>query len=118
MAVPPLKYKRKVKPSKVLPPDLIRGFYEKDVETLKEVSRWLDKNGLTILFTLEEAYGDERVYLDNDGYIYIGTDKIPKKDWLKKCLHRHSPELLIQATQEKWVSKKMFSVLKNLSDVV
>ena len=118
MEVISLKYKRKVKPSKVLPPDLIRGFYEKDIETLKEVSSWLDKNGLTILFTLEEAYGDERVYLDDDGNIYIGTEKLPKKDWLKKCLHRHSPELLVQAIQEDWVRKKMFEMLKNLSDVV
>ena len=57
MARTSLKYERRIKPSKVLPPDLIHGYYTKT--KLSEVEEWLAKNGLTILFTLGEAYGDE-----------------------------------------------------------
>lgn len=110
-----LKYERLVKPSKVLPPDLIRGYYEQDSVSLKEIEVWLSKNGLTILFTLGEASGDESVYLGKDNKIYIGTEKIPRKDWLKKLLLDESVSLLQQALREDWTRKKMFEVLKNKS---
>ena len=111
-----LKYKRKVKPSKVLPADLLRGYYNKDAQVLKEVQAWLDKNGLTILFTLQEAYGDENVFLDGDGHIYIGTENIPSKDWMKKCLHKHDPSLLVKAIKEDWTMDQIFEELKKLSE--
>lgn len=111
-----LKYERLVKPSKVLPPDLIRGYYEQDAKSLKEIEAWLSKNGLTILFTLGEAYGNESVYLGNDGKIYIGTDKIPRIDWLKKLLHSQSVDLLMEAIREGWTRKKMFEILKKKSE--
>lgn len=111
-----LKYERLVKPSKVLPPDLIRGYYEQDVNSLKEIESWLFKNGLTILFTLGEAYGNECVYLGKDNRVYIGTEKIPRINWLKKQLLRVSTELLQQAIKEDWTRKKMFEVLKNKSE--
>lgn len=110
-----MKYKRTIKPSKVLPPSYIKGYYSKDAQTLIDVEKWLDKNGLTILFTLGEAYGDERVYLGVDGHIYIGTGKLPKKDWLKKLLLRESTELLQQAIKENWTRKKMYEELKKRS---
>lgn len=110
-----LKYERLVKPSKVLPPDLIRGYYEQDSVSLKEIEVWLSKNGLTILFTLGEASGDESVYLGKDNKIYIGTEKIPRKDWLKKLLLDESVSLLQQALREDWTRKKMFEELKNKS---
>ena len=111
-----LKYERLVKPSKVLPPDLIRGYYEQDAESLKEIEVWLSKNGLTILFTLGEAYGNESVYLGKDNRVYIGTDKIPRIDWLKKQLLRVSTELLQQAIKEGWTRKKIFEELKKRSE--
>ena len=107
-----MKYKRLIRPSLVLPPDLIRGFYERDEKTLGDVNKWLDKNGLNILFTLGYAYGNERVFLDEDNRIYIGTDKLPSVDWLKKCLLKQSNDLLSQAIKEKWDQKKMFNELK------
>jgi hypothetical protein len=107
-----VKYRRPVKPSKVLPPSLIRGYYEKDAETLVLIQQWLEKNGLTILFTLEEAYGNETVWLDEDGLIYIGTAEIPKKKWLKKCLVRLDRELFLQSLKEKWSTEKYFVELK------
>ncbi len=113
-----MKYRRKVKPSKVLPSDLILGYYEKDPQTLREVEKWLLKNGLTILFTLEEAYGDETVFLGEDHFIYIGTEALPKKDWLKKCLLKQSHDLLLQSIKEDWSKEKMFEELKKRSDVV
>lgn len=111
-----LKYKRLIRPSLVLPSDLIRGFYERDEVALKEVSKWLDKNGLNILFTLGYAYGDEKVFLDEDNRIYIGTDTLPNMDWLKKCLLKQSNDLLSQAIREKWTRKKMFNELKKSTD--
>ena len=111
-----LKYKRRVKPNKVLPADLLIGYYNKDPQTLKEVESWLNKNGLTILFTLQEAHGDESVFLDQDGHIYIGTKSLPTKEWLKKCLHKHDPNILVQAIKEDWTKRKMFETLKKLSD--
>lgn len=111
-----LKYSRLVKPSKVLPPDLIVGFYNQNPESLKEVEDWLRKNGLTILFTLGEAYGDESVFLGEDNRIYIGTEKVPKKNWLKKCLLKHSPDLLQQAIKENWSQIKLYEELKKISE--
>lgn len=111
-----LKYERLVKPSKVLPPDLIRGYYEQDANSLKEIEDWLFKNGLTILFTLGEAYGNESVYLGKDNRVYIGTEKIPRVNWLKKQLLGISTELLHKAIREDWTRKKMFDVLKNKSE--
>ena len=110
-----MRYKRAVKPSKVLPPSYISGYYGKDPQTLLVIEKWLKKNGLTILFTLGEAYGDETVWLDNDGHIYIGTDKLPRKDWLKRCLLKISPDLLRESVRDKWTPKKMFERLKNRS---
>lgn len=111
-----LKYERLVKPSKVIPPDLIRGYYEQDAKVLKEIDAWLSKNGLTILFTLGEAYGNESVYLGKDNRVYIGTDRIPRIDWLKKLLLGVSTELLQQAIRESWGRKKMFEELKKRSE--
>ena len=110
-----MKYKRCIRPSKILPPSLILGYYEKDPQALIEVGKWLDKNGLTIMFTLGEAYGDESVWLGDDGHIYIGSKKLPKKSWLKKCLLKISPELLRESIQESWKPKKMFEELKKRS---
>ena len=111
-----LKYERLVKPSKVLPPDLIRGYYEQDVNSLKEIEDWLFKNGLTILFTLGDAYGNESVYLGKDNRVYIGTEKIPRINWLRKQLLRVDKGLLQQAIREGWTRKKMFDILKNKSE--
>ena len=116
MATFPLKYERLFKPSKVLPPDLIRGYYEQDAKSLKEIEVWLSKNGLTILFTLGEAYGNESVYLGKDSRVYIGTEKIPRIDWLKKMLLGVSVELLQEAIREGWTRKKMFGELKKKSE--
>ena len=112
-----LKYERLVKPSKILPPDLLRGYYEQDAQSLKEIEAWLSKNGLTILFTLGEAYGNESVYLGKDNRVYIGTDKIHRKNWLKKQVLRVSTELLQRVTREGWTRKEMFEELKKRSEI-
>lgn len=112
-----LKYERLVKPSKVLPPDLIRGYYEQDAKILKEIEAWLYKNGLTILFTLGEAYGNESVYLGKDNRVYIGTGKIPRINWLKKQILRVDTELLQRVNREGWTRKEMFEELKKRSEI-
>lgn len=117
MASLSLKYERLVKPSKVLPPDLIRGYYEQEVKSLKEIETWLFKNGLTILFTLGEAYGNESVYLGKDNRVYIGTEKIPRINWLKKQILREGTELLQRVVREGWTRKEMFEELKKRSEI-
>jgi len=84
----PIKYKRRVKPSCILPSSYIRGFYDKDPETLEKSKAWVEKNGLVILFTNRKALGHERVWLDEDGLIYIGWTKLP-----------HKPDLLLWVSQ-------------------
>jgi hypothetical protein len=113
-----LNYKRRVVPSKVLPPKLLKGYYDKNQDVLLEVESWLSKNGLTILFTLQEAYGDETVWLGSDHNIYIGTEKCPNKDWLKKCLLRDSPGLLRVVLKEGWTQEEMFEELKKRSEAL
>ena len=117
MASLSLKYERLVKPSKVLPPDLIRGYYEQEVKSLKEIETWLFKNGLTILFTLGEAYGNESVYLGKDNRVYIGTEKIPRINWLKEQILREGTELLQRVVREGWTRKEMFEELKKRSEI-
>ena len=117
MASLSLKYERLVKPSKVLPPDLIRGYYEQEVKSLKEIETWLFKNGLTILFTLGEAYGNESVYLGKDNRVYIGTEKIPRINWLKKQILREGTELLQRVVREGWTRKEMFEKKKKRSEI-
>ena len=117
MAKLSLKYERLIKPSKVLPPDLISGCYSQDPKCLKEVEVWLSKNGLTILFTLGEAYGNESVYLGKDNKIYMGTERIPRATWLRKQLLGISVGILQQAIKEKWSVKEMFEELKKRSEI-
>lgn len=113
-----MRYRRKVKPNKVLPPSLLKGYYEKDPHTLTAIKKWLNKNGLTILFTLGEAYGDETVWLDTDGYIYIGTEKVPKMQWLRKMLLKLDHETLKKSFDETWTQKRMFEELKKRCHLV
>ena len=117
MAKLSLKYERLIKPSKVLPPDLISGYYSQDPKCLKEVEVWLSKNRLTILFTLGEAYGNESVYLGKDNKIYMGTERIPRATWLRKQLLGISVGILQQAIKEKWSVKEMFEELKKRSEI-
>ena len=117
MAKLSLKYERLIKPSKVLPPDLISGYYSQAPKCLKEVEVWLSKNGLTILFTLGEAYGNESVYLGKDNKIYMGTERIPRATWLRKQLLGISVGILQQAIKEKWSVKEMFEELKKRSEI-
>ena len=101
-----IRYKCKVKPSCVLPPDLIKGYYNKDPEALKDASAWVERNGLIILFTNHRAYGQEKVWLDEDGDIYIGWAKLPSKDTLKKWLALSHPELMREVSS--WKASEMF----------
>jgi hypothetical protein len=113
-----LKYSRRIQPKRLIPPSLLRGYYNNDPLTLIEVRKWVNKNGLTILFTLGEAYGNETVWLDSDGHLYMGTNKIPNIDWLRKKLLELDPQTLKKCLSEKWTRKKMFEELKKRSPLV
>jgi hypothetical protein len=111
-----MKYKRKVRPSLVLPPDLIRGFYEQDPSALDEVNKWVDKNGLVILMTLQKALGDEEVWYE-DGFIYMGWSKLPLLKELRKWLHDLGGDHLQRAVKEKWTRKKIMCFLMEVEVV-
>ena len=101
-----VRYKCKVKPSCVLPPDLIKGFYNRDPEALKDAESWVKRNGLIILFTNHRAYGQEEVWLDPDGHIYIGWTQLPRKESLRRWLALSHPELISKAAS--WERSQMF----------
>ena len=105
-----LKYKCRIKPSCILPPDLIYSFYSKEPECLVESREWVNKNGLIIIFTAGLAEGHEAVWLDPDSNIYIGWDKYPPKASILRWLSKFDPKKSLEAHKDKWSTKKVFEV--------
>jgi hypothetical protein len=104
-----VSYRRPVIPSAVLPPDLIRGYYNREEQAMSEVRSWVDRNGLTILFTFGKIKGDERVIVDDQGGIYVEWDSLPKKKDLCRWLGDISVETLREALAQDWTRKQMFN---------
>jgi len=100
-----IKYKCRIKPSSVLPLDLIRGFYNEDKEAIEEASEWVEENGLILLFTHGRAVGHERVWVE-DNQILIGWYKIPYKKDLIRWLQLDHPDLFPDVLS--WTKKEMF----------
>jgi len=105
-----IKYKRAIKPSCLLPPSLIRGFYGKDSDSLGQAREWIDKNGLIILFTNRKALGHEKVWLEEDGLVYIGWTKLPPKNDLLLWISQIDPFLVKEFCSK--TKKEMFSFLE------
>ena len=108
-----MRYKREIKPSFILPPSYIRGFYQKDPEILNKCVEWVETNGLIILFTLQRAFGDETVWVDlTEHKIYVGSKTLPTKVFLLKQLFVVDNTLVNQAHKENWNRRKIFDELK------
>lgn len=103
-----VRYRCRVKPSCILPPDLVRGFYERDPDALREAEAWVEKNGLIILFTNHRAWGQEEVKVHPDGYIYVEWCGLPPKRDMLRWLAQSSPEYVVEAAS--WKPKKIFAV--------
>lgn len=75
-----------------------------------KAKEWVDKNGLIILFTNRKALGHEKVWLDEDGLIYIGWTKLPPKKDLLLWLSQIDPFIVKGFTSK--TKKEMFSFLE------
>lgn len=65
---------RRVSPLGKIPRKHIRKFLNKDPETIDIIKKWIDKNGLIILFTQRKAKGWEKVWVTDGGDIYMNDE--------------------------------------------
>lgn len=65
---------REVSPLGRIPKKYINKLLNKDPETIEIVKKWVDKNGLIILFTQGKVKGWEKVWVSDDGIIYINDE--------------------------------------------
>lgn len=65
---------REVSPLGRIPKKYINKLLNKDPETIEIVKKWIDKNGLIILFTQGKVKGWEKVWVSDDGIIYINDE--------------------------------------------
>jgi len=68
---------REVSPLGRVPKKHINKLLNKDPETIQIVKKWIDKNGLIILFTQGKVKGWEKVWVSDDGIIYINDEDHP-----------------------------------------
>jgi len=107
-----MRYKRQINPSFILPPDLVRGFYERDAEALSEASSWVEKNGMFILMTYQYVSGDETAWVDEaEGKIYVGTKTLPKRVDMRRWLTQIDPALTRLSISQEWTNKNLFEEL-------
>ena len=107
-----MKYKRDIKPSFILPPDLVSGFYGRDALVLSEARAWVEKNGMSILMAYQYVSGDERAWVDEiEGKIYVGTKTLPKKIDLRRWLTSIDPALTRLSISQEWTRKNLFEEL-------
>lgn len=65
---------REVSPLGRIPKKYINKLLNKDPETIEIVKKWIDKNGLIILFTQGKVKGWEKVWVSDNGIIYINDE--------------------------------------------
>jgi hypothetical protein len=65
---------REISPLGRIPKKYINKLLNKDPETIQIVKKWIDKNGLIILFTQGKVKGWEKVWVSDDGIIYINDE--------------------------------------------
>lgn len=65
---------REISPLGRVPKKHITKLLNKDPETIQVVKKWIDKNGLIILFTQGKVKGWEKVWVSDDGIIYINDE--------------------------------------------
>jgi hypothetical protein len=66
---------REISPLGRIPKKYINKLLNKDPETIQIVKKWIDKNGLIILFTQGKVKGWEKVWVSDDGIIYINDEE-------------------------------------------
>ena len=64
-----------VDPNILVPQDILEDFLNKKDTAIKDVQKWILKNGKIILFCRGMIQGWENVYCDDEGYIHLESDK-------------------------------------------
>jgi hypothetical protein len=80
---------RQVSPLGRIPRKYVRKFLNKDPEVIDIVKRWIEKNGLIILFTQGKAKGWEKVWVTDEGVIYLNDEEhLPTKEEIHARLRK------------------------------
>lgn len=80
---------REISPLGRIPRRHVKAFLNKDPEIIELVKKWIEKNGLIILFTQGKAKGWEKVWVTDDGVIYMNDEEhLPTKDELRARIRK------------------------------
>lgn len=110
---------KQVPPEGIIPPDLLKKLYMKDMSCISECQEWVDKYGLTILFARGIAKGWENVYMDNQGVIWIHDESqtnYPSVKELRKEASKYGLEALQEVICLGSNKKKILNFLENLKN--
>ena len=66
---------RKISPLGRLPKKLVPRFLRKEPEAIEEAKEWIDKYGHIILFTQQKSKGWEKVWVTDEGEIYMDDEE-------------------------------------------
>jgi len=100
----------------IIPPDLLKKLYMKDMSCIAECQEWVDKYGLTILFARGIAKGWENVYMDNQGVIWIYDESqtnYPSVKELRKEASKYGLDVLHEVICLGRNKKKILDFLEN-----
>jgi hypothetical protein len=108
---------RKIKPQSRIPTDIIEDFLKKEPKAIEEAKLWIEEHGLTILFVQNIAKGAEKVWVSDDGIIYMCEESEPSlKDLTVRCrIAKMSAEKLEElGTDKKKILKELQKIEKPL----
>lgn len=102
---------RKVNPVSVVPPDILHQFLRKDPDAITEAKTWVDSYGLTILFSRGKVKGSEKVWVTDEGEIFLNEeDHNPSlKELNARCRHA---DLLKEFEENKDNKKEILKLLQ------
>lgn len=97
---------RKISPLGLLPKKLVPRFLRKEPDAISEAKEWVEKYGHIILFTQQKSKGWEKVWVTDEGDIYMNDEE--NNPTLKEIDHRlrlaDAPEELYAEPIEKKLS--------------
>jgi len=109
--------RRVVNPRSRIPVDILEDFLDKKPYAIEEGKKWIEKYGLTILFTQNLAKGWESVWVEDDGTIYMDDKEHPTsfKDIEKRFIEAGIHDKFIKMGNPKRKRKrKLLQILKTV----
>jgi hypothetical protein len=80
---------RRVNPLGLIPKRYVKPFLKRDPEVIPIVQKWVEKNGLKILFTQQRAKGWENVWVTEEGDIFLNdVDNPPTQREIEERVRR------------------------------